>query len=147
MTNKRVTVVGYITYAIITFVVLWFAVKLQRNVSLYSMTHFTYYPFVIYTVVCSYVLGVYFSLPHLMKELFWKEGNWSFNSVKFLCWSFPLILLSIVPLLTFRNANALELVLTHSKLLIYYEMNVLLIGILAFYTLLTSFTRKQEPLL
>ena len=146
MTNKKVTVVGYVIYAIFTFVLLWFAVKLQRDVSLYSMTNFSYYPFVIYTVICSYILGIYFSLPHLLKEMFWKEGKWIFNRIKFFCWSFPLILLSIVPLISFRNSNALELVLTQSKLLIYYEMNGLLIGIIAFYTLLTSFTRKKEPL-
>lgn len=147
MTNKKVTVVGYVIYAIFTFVLLWFAVKLQRDVSLYSMTNFSYYPFVIYTVICSYTLGIYFALPHLIKEAFWKEGKWAINWMKLICWSSPLLLLSIVPLISFRNSNALELVLTQSKFLIYYEMNGLLIGIIAFYTLLTSVTRKEEPLL
>ena len=147
MTNKKVTVVGYVIYAIFTFVLLWFAVKLQRDVSLFSMTNFSYYPFVMYTVICSYVLGIYFSLPHLLKQIFLKEGKWVYNRIKIFCWSFPLILLSIVPLISFQNSNALELVLTQSKLLIYYEMNGLLIGIIAFYTLLTSIKRKEEPLL
>ncbi|WP_141395209.1 MULTISPECIES: hypothetical protein [Bacillus] len=142
MTNKKITTVGYVLYAFMTFFVLWLAVKLQRDVSLYSISNFSYYPYIVFTVICSYVLGMYFSIPHLLKEVLWKEGEWCFNRMKFLSWSLPLLLLSILPLITFRNSNALELVLTQSKMLIYYEMNGLLIGILAIYTFFTCINRR-----
>jgi len=131
-------IVKYAVFAFLLICLLYFKGVIDTKVIGFTRRLFMVYPFVYYIIFSNLIVGLFFGIPHILKQVK-KEGEWKVNVEKLIIFVLPTI---IIVISLFSFAQSLRFFYNFFSRIFHPSIYCVFLGFL----IMTSFYKKEKQI-